>query len=78
MPKYYLHIRDGEQLITDKEGVELPSIVSAKGEAEEAAREILAAKVRSGDIIDGQEFEIHDAWGNKMLAVPFRSVLRLK
>lgn len=76
MPKYYLHIRDGGQLIKDQEGVELPSVVSAKGEAEEAAREILAGKVRSGDIIDGQEFEICDAWGNKMLTVPFKSVLK--
>ena len=77
MARYYLHIRDGEKLIRDTEGVALPSIVSAKGEAENAARENLVAKVRSGDI-DGQEFEIHDAWGKKMLNVPFRSVLRLE
>lgn len=78
MPRYYLHIRDGQKLIEDQEGVELPSVVSAKGEAEEAAREILAEKLEAGDIIDGQAFEIHDAWGNHMLTVPFRSVLRLK
>jgi len=78
MPRYFLHIRDGERLIKDEEGVELPSIVSAKGEAEQAAREILATKVKSGDIIDGQEFEIYDAWGNHMINVPFKSVLRLK
>lgn len=70
MPRYYLHIRDGEQLIEDYEGIDLPSVVSAKGEAEDAAREILAAGVRAGDIIDGQEFEIYDAWGNRMLNVP--------
>jgi hypothetical protein len=78
MPRYYLHIRDGEKLIKDHEGVELPSIVSAKGEAEHAAREILAAKVKAGNIIDGQEFEIYDCWGNRMLNEPFKSVLRLK
>lgn len=78
MPRYYLHIRGGQKLIRDHEGVELPSVVSAKGEAEEAAGEILAEKVHAGEIIDGQEFEIHDAWGNHMLTVPFKSVLRLK
>jgi hypothetical protein len=78
MPQYYLHIRDGEQLIKDEEGIELPSIGSAKNEAEDAAREILASKVRAGEIIDDQQFEIHDAWGNRMLTIPFRSVLRLK
>jgi hypothetical protein len=78
MPRYYLHIKDGDRLIKDQEGVELPSVLSAKREAEHAAREILAAKVRAGDIIDGQEFEIADARGNRMLTIPFKSVLRLK
>jgi hypothetical protein len=80
MPKYYLHIRDCERLIKDHEGVELPDIVSAKEEAEQAAREILADKVRTGAVVDGdgQKFEIYDAWGNHMISVPFRSVLRLK
>lgn len=78
MPRYYLHIRDGADLTKDREGVELPSVVSAKGEAEHAAREILAEKVRAGDIVDGQQFEIHDAWGNRMLTVPFKSVLKLR
>lgn len=77
MPRYYLHIREGERFIKDHEGIELPGILNAKSEAEEAAREILASKVKSGEIIDGQEFEIYDAWGNRMLNVPFKSVLRL-
>ena len=75
MPKYYLRL--GQKLIKDHAGVELPSILSAKGE-ELAAREILAEKATAGDIIDSQEFEIPDAWGNHMLTVPFKSVLRLR
>ena len=78
MPRYYLHIRDGGELIEDMEGVDLPGVISAKDEAEQAARELLADKVRSGEIVDGQKFEICDAWGNRMLTVPFRSVLKLK
>ena len=78
MPRYYFHIRNGFELIEDPEGIELPSIMIAKSEAEEAARELLASKVKSGDIIDGQEFEIHDGWGNRLLRVPFKSALRLK
>jgi hypothetical protein len=78
MPRYYFHIRNGFELIEDPEGIELPGIMIAKSEAEAAAREILGEKVRSGDIVDGQEFEIHDGWGNRLLRVPFKSVLRLK
>lgn len=78
MPKYYFHIRSGFELIEDPEGIELPSVLIAKREAEDAAREILSEKVKTGDVVDGQEFEIHDAWGNRLLKVPFKSVLRLK
>ena len=77
MPRYYFHIRDGLKLIEDREGIELANVVVAKREAEDAAREILAAKVKSGDVIDGQEFEVHDEWGNPLLTIPFRSVLRM-
>lgn len=78
MARYYFHIRDGDALIEDFEGVELTSIAIAKEEAEQAAREILAEKVKKGEVIDGQRFEINDSWGNQMLTVPFKSVLRLK
>jgi hypothetical protein len=78
MPRYYFHIRERGLLIKDHEGIELPDILKAKSEAEAAAREILAEKVRLGDIVDGQEFEIYDAWGNRMLNVPFKSVLKLR
>jgi hypothetical protein len=78
MPRYYFHTRDGDRLIKDPEGIELPSIKLARDEAIQAAREILAEKVKRGEIIDGQEFEIHDSWGNKLITVPFRSALRLK
>ena len=78
MPRYYFHIKNGFEIIEDSEGIELTSVMIAKAEAEEAAREILASKVRSGEIIDGHEFEIRDAWGNRLLHVPFKSVLRLK
>ena len=65
-------------LVRDLEGVDLPSVIAAKREAEQAAREILAQKVEAGEIIDGQAFEIYDSWGNHMLTIPLKSVLKLK
>jgi hypothetical protein len=78
MPRYYFHIRDHEKVIPDEEGAELPGVKAAFDEAQEAAREILATKVRRGEVIDGHEFEVADDLGKKIFTVPFKSVLRLE
>jgi hypothetical protein len=78
MPRYYFHIRSHGALAEDPEGAELPSLDAAHDEAVQAAREILADKVLSDDIIDGQSFEITAEDGTVLGAVPFRSVLRLE
>jgi hypothetical protein len=41
MPLYYLHIRTGNKLEIDPEGVELPSLAAALSEAQKVARELL-------------------------------------
>jgi len=61
----------------DPEGTELPSVMLAREEAILAAREILAGKMKRGELVDGQQFEIYDSWGNKLITVPFRLALRL-
>ncbi|UVC12399.1 hypothetical protein IHQ71_30830 (plasmid) [Rhizobium sp. TH2] len=76
MPQFYFHIRDHDKLIPDLEGVEMPGARAALEEAKDAAREILAAQVRRGDVIDGHEFEVWDELGTKLFTVPFRSVLK--
>jgi hypothetical protein len=43
-----------------------------------AAREILAVKVRNGELIDGQVFEITDDTGAIVDTLPFKSVLRIE
>jgi len=78
MPRYYFNIVDDKKTIRDLEGTELPSVGLARDEAIEAARELLADKVLKGELIDGQEFEIFDSSGNKLLTVPFKDALKLK
>lgn len=77
MPRYYFHVRCNGALEKDPEGAELPSLDAAHDEAIQAAREIIAEKVLSDDVIDGQSFEITAEDGTVLGAVPFRSVLRL-
>jgi hypothetical protein len=40
MPRYYFHLRSKEQFIWDKEGVDLPDPVIARGAADKAAAEL--------------------------------------
>lgn len=78
MPLFFFHIRNEFELVLDREGQEMPGVKAAFEEAQNAAREILAERVRSGDIIDGHEFEVHDQSGMKLFTLPFKSVLRFK
>ena len=66
MPRYFLHIRDGDELIPDEEGTELPDLDAAKAEAIAGARDILAEKLRSGERLDGEVIEIADEAGNRI------------
>jgi hypothetical protein len=43
-----------------------------------AARELLAEKVRSGAVVDGDQFEIWAETGELVHVLPLRSTLRLK
>ena len=78
MPRYYFHVRSHDSLDEDPEGAEFSSLDAAHNEAVRAAREIIAEKVLSDDIIDGQSFEITAEDGTVLGDVPFRSVLRLE
>ena len=77
MPRYFLNIRDGTDFIEDVEGTLLPNVEAACREALAAARDILAAKVRAGEVVNGQLFEITDETGIVRAKLPMRDALRL-
>lgn len=77
MQRYYFHIRRGDTVTQDLEGSEFASIKDAEHYAIQSAREILAAKVKAGEVIDGDRFEITDESGKIALTVPLKSTIRL-
>lgn len=77
MPRFYLHIRDGNELIEDDNGVDLPDENAAREEALASAREILADLIRAGKLLDGQQFEIVNEVGQMIAMIPFKAVLKL-
>ncbi|MBX9930910.1 MAG: hypothetical protein K2Y56_05145 [Methylobacterium sp.] len=77
MPRYYLHIRDGERTIPDEEGYDLPDLDAAKAEAVEGARTVLSEKLKIGELLDGQRIDIMDEAGSLLATVWFRDVFRV-
>lgn len=58
MARYFFNVRDNENYEEDVVGAEFSSAAVAIGEANLAAREMVAAKVLAGEVIDGQVFKL--------------------
>ena len=51
---FYFYLEESGRMVSDEEGLELASAEVARVEAMDAAREILAQSVRSGEDLDVQ------------------------
>jgi hypothetical protein len=75
MGRFYFHIRDGDQLIPDEEGQDLPDTSEALREARLAARQLLAEAIKSGRERVPDAFVIADEAGRAIETVPLAAVL---
>jgi len=76
MPLFFFHLRQGTKLIRDPEGVCLPDITSARAEAIQSARELVAeSTTRSARIGLEWQFEISNEAGETVAIVPFRQAV---
>ena len=73
--RYFFHVREGENLLMDEVGVELPDDAGALDEARNAARDFLVDNIKHGDPLDSRRFEVWDENGVPHFIVPFKSVL---
>ena len=78
MPRYFFNYRANGVLEKDPEGSELPSDEAAIREAQLGAREVASQKVRSGEPIRPECFELTDANDVVIKTIPLRSVVILK
>ncbi len=70
MPRYYFHVRDGQGLTKDAEGLELPGIDAVRPEALKRACQAWSERPpESGH--NEQTFEVADETGRTVLTVPF-------
>jgi hypothetical protein len=75
MGRFYFHVRAGDQLIPDEEGIDLPDFSAARREAILSARELLAEAIMSGKPEVPEAFVIADEGGRELDTVPLAAVL---
>jgi hypothetical protein len=75
MNRFYFHIKQGEQIVHDDEGLELPNIDAAKNEAIRGARDILSDAIKSGSSKVPEALLVADDSGQTVAFVPLIAVL---
>jgi hypothetical protein len=75
MPRYYFHVREGQEISRDTEGQDLPNADAARTEAINASREILGEKLLHGGSLNHRQIEIADETGHVVDVVNSSDVL---
>jgi hypothetical protein len=75
MPRYYFHVREGQNFCRDEEGEELEDTEAARHEAISSTREIVGEKILHGGSLDSRIIEIADETGKVVETVSTREVL---
>ena len=76
MPHFFLHIRSGDGLILDEEGLDLP-IEAARREAIRGARGIMAAELAEGVLRLDQAIVIQDELGRTIDRIDFEDAIEI-
>jgi len=76
MPRFFFHLREGDELVEDLEGQELSDVDTSHSEAVSGAREIVSERIKAGKAIDKHEIQLCDESGAVLEQVPFLSVLK--
>jgi hypothetical protein len=71
MPRYFFHLKYGNTLVVDEEGLCLHDLDRARVEVIDSIRQILGEPGIEHEDIDGQKLEISDETGETVLVVPF-------
>lgn len=76
MMRYYLHIATDREMIVDPDGEEFPDLDSARLEAEQSARAVMASELQAGRSLSaGWSVQIANARGVVLSSLSFRDML---
>jgi hypothetical protein len=72
VPRFYLDVLDGDQVIEDPNGIDFADLDTAIAEAAAGARDLVAHGIMQNEDVSGQSFLIRDGQGETVATVPFR------
>jgi CBS domain-containing protein len=75
VPRFHLNIRDGNNVVLDAEGADLPDVAAALDEARQCARELAIDRLRSAHPVNGRLIEVTADDGKIVGKVSIRDVL---
>ena len=75
MPRFYLDVLDGGQVIEDPDGIDFADLDTAIAEAVAGARDLVAHGIMQNEDVSEQSFLIRDGQGETVATVPFRETL---
>jgi hypothetical protein len=75
MGRFFFHVVEGAELLTDEEGADLRDALEARQMAINSARELLADAIRHGKNKIPEAFVITDEHGLTIETVPFAAAL---
>jgi hypothetical protein len=77
MPRFFIHVPDGDALRADVEGAEFPDLEAARAQALAAARDRVVDELLSAHRVPDGEVEVRDEAGRIRATVPFRDALKI-
>ena len=77
MGRYYFHLSDGDNVLRDGEGVDLPDGEAAAQRALDSARDILSAEIRMGRIPLNMHLAVEDDTGDTIHRLPFAKAFEI-
>lgn len=78
MPRFYLHVCNGNGFVEDEEGQELADAAAARQQAIVSAREIMAHDLRGGELNLASFIEVEDEEGKLLFTLPFGDVVEFR
>lgn len=78
MPKFFLHICDGNGFVEDEEGAEWPDLAAARASAIEGLRDVLAGGLRGGTLDLASFIEIEDENHQLLETVTFAEAVQTR
>jgi hypothetical protein len=75
VPRFYLDVLDGDQVIEDPDGMDFADLDMAIAEAVAGARDLVAHGIMQNEDVSGQSFLMRDGQGETVATVPFRETL---